>query len=69
MNTHNELGTVMETLGASRFRVVMDAGDEIVCYLSGKMRYRNINIIVGDRVEVIRDPSGGTASNRIVWRR
>lgn len=62
------LGTVTESLAGARFRVAMDEGQEVICYLAGKMRIRKISIQVGDRVEVILDPAGGKSTNRIVWR-
>lgn len=62
------MGTVIESLAGTRFKVQMDDGKEILCYLAGKLRLRRINVLVGDRVEVVLDPAGGTATNRIVWR-
>lgn len=62
------MGTVIESLAGTRFKVQMDDGKEILCYLAGKLRLRSINVLVGDRVEVVLDPAGGTATNRIVWR-
>jgi translation initiation factor IF-1 len=46
----------------------MDDGKELVAYLAGKLRLKNINVYVGDRVEVVLDPNGGHATHRIVWR-
>ncbi len=40
----------------------------IICYLSGKMRINKIRVNVGDRVEVVVDPYGGKATNRITRR-
>lgn len=64
----NPTGRVLEALADARFRVEMDGGESVICYLAGKLRFRNINIKVGDRVEVMLDPAGGKATNRIVWR-
>ena len=68
MRQNNPKGTVVEALAGTRFRVQMEDGKEILCYLAGKLRLKRINIIVGDKVEVVLDPAGGTATNRIVWR-
>jgi translation initiation factor IF-1 len=69
MRDKNPTGVVLECLAGARFRVQMDEGSEVICYLAGKMRIKNINIVVGDVVEVVLDPAGGKATNRIVWRR
>jgi translation initiation factor IF-1 len=65
----NPEGTVTDALGAGRFRVHMDDGKEVICYLAGKIKLKRIMVLVGDRVEVVLDPQGGTATNRIVWRK
>lgn len=63
------IGRVTEALAGARFRVVMEEDQkEIIAYLAGKLKVRKINITVGDRVEVLLDPAGGHATNRIVWR-
>ena len=62
-------GIVIEALADVRFRVRLDDGQEVICYLAGRMRYRNINVNVGDKVEVLLDPMGGKATNRITWRK
>ena len=51
-------GTVSEALPNTLFRVMI--GDqEILAYLSGKMRMHRIKILVGDKVDVLLDPYGG----------
>ncbi len=65
----NPTGVVIEALGGMRFRVRMEDGQEVICYVAGKMRIRKVNVFLGDTVEVVLDPAGGTATNRIVWRR
>jgi len=69
MRQNNPTGTVIEGLAGTRFKVQMEDGKEVICYLAGKMRMKRINILVGDKVEVVLDPAGGTATNRIVWRK
>jgi len=69
MKQNNPTGRVIETLAAARFRVQMEDGQEVICYLAGKMKVRNISVYVGDMVEVVLDPAGGKATNRIVWRK
>lgn len=68
MKNRNPVGTVTEALPATRFRVQMEDGAEIIAYLGGKMKVRRIQVCVGDKVEVVLDPAGGHATNRIVWR-
>lgn len=64
-----EWGSVMAMLGDGLYQVEMDSGKEVICYLAGKMRVRNISVYVGDKVEVVLDPAGGKTTNRIVWRK
>ncbi len=60
-------GQVTEALPNTFFRVRRsDNGEEILTYLSGKMRLNRIRVLVGDRVEVELDPYGG--KGRIVRR-
>lgn len=61
-------GQVIEVLPNNLYRVQMDAGREVMAYMSGAMRSRKISLLVGDRVEVKLDPYGGKTTNRIVWR-
>lgn len=69
MREKNPIGKVVETLGGGRFRVQMiDSGELVICYLGGKLKIRKISISLGDKVEIVLDPAGGDATNRIVWR-
>ena len=52
-------GTVTEALPNTMFRVQLETGPEIICYLAGKMRLHRIRVLVGDRVTVTLDPYGG----------
>ena len=45
-------GTVLESLSNSNFKVKLDNGHELLCFLSGKMRQNYIKVIPGDRVSV-----------------
>lgn len=58
-------GTVSEALPDALFRVDV-GGQEMLSYLSGKMRLHRIRVLVGDKVELELDPYGGKA--RIVKR-
>lgn len=49
---------VTEALPSTLFRVEVN-GEEMLAYLSGKMRLHRIRILVGDSVEVLLDPYGG----------
>ncbi|MFW5853042.1 MAG: translation initiation factor IF-1 [Patescibacteria group bacterium] len=53
------VGVVIESLPNTHFRVELENGQEIMAYLSGKMRLNRIRVLVGDRVEVLLDPYGG----------
>ena len=71
-------GVVTEALPSTLFRVKIENqsedknGDtseekeEILAYLSGKMRMHRIKVLIGDSVEIILDPYGG--KGRIVKR-
>ncbi len=60
-------GTVVEALPATQFRVKLDAGHEVLAYLSGKMRKYYIRILLGDRVRLELSPYDLTRG-RIVYR-
>ena len=58
---------VTESLPNTMFRVKRDDnGEEMLTYLSGKMRLHRIRVLIGDRVAVEVDPYGG--KGRIVKR-
>ena len=52
-------GTVIEALPGTQFRVKLDNQNEILAYLSGKMRryYYYIRLLLGDRVKVEISPN------------
>ncbi|MBU4479814.1 translation initiation factor IF-1 [Patescibacteria group bacterium] len=53
-------GVVTDALPNTLFRVKLNgAEDEILAYLSGKMRMYRIRVLVGDKVTVKTDPYGG----------
>ena len=60
------VGTVVEALPNTLFRVELSTGEQIMAYLAGKMRLYRIRVLVGDRVELVLDPYGGKA--RIIKR-
>jgi len=54
------LGVVTEALPNTLFRVKLEGReDELLTYLSGKMRMNRIRVLVGDKVSVELDPYGG----------
>ncbi len=59
-------GIVTEALPNTMFRVQLDDGTELIAYLSGKMRLHRIKVLIGDKVEVLKDPYGG--KGRVVKR-
>ena len=65
-NMLTALGFVTEALPNTLFKVEIKnlakdetENEEILAYLSGKMRMHRIKVLVGDRVEVVLDPYGG----------
>lgn len=52
-------GTVIEALPDTLFRVELQSGNILLCYLAGKMRINRIRVLIGDRVAVETDPYGG----------
>lgn len=61
------VGIVTEALPNTFFRVKRDdTGEEMLTYLSGKMRLHRIKVLIGDKVCVEVDPYGG--KGRIVKR-
>ncbi len=65
-NIETQVGVVTEALPNTMFRVLLESGEEILAYLSGKMRKYRIRVLVGDSVRLEMDPYGGKA--RIVTR-
>lgn len=65
MQEHNQQdtsveGTVTEALPNAMFRVHVDGQEEqMIAYLSGKMRRNRIRVLIGDKVRVEVDPYGG----------
>lgn len=45
-------GEVLQELGNSFFKVILDNDHEILCTISGKIRKNKIRIMAGDRVKV-----------------
>lgn len=60
-------GEVTETLPNTLFRVKLNDGRIVLCYLSGKMRINYIRIMPGDRVKIEMTPYD-PARGRIVYR-
>ena len=60
------IGTVVEALPDTTFRVQLDDGSVVLAYLSGKMRLRHIRVLVGDKVTLELSPD--RARGRITYR-
>lgn len=60
-------GIVTETLPNTMFRVELENGQEILAYVSGKMRMHFIKILPGDKVTVELSPYDLT-KGRITYR-
>lgn len=65
-DNNTAIGTIIEALPNTLFRVDLGGGKVIISYLSGKMRINRIKVLLGDRVEVLLDPYGG--KGRIIKR-
>ncbi len=60
-------GTVTDCLPGTQFKVELDNGHEVLAYLSGKMRWYYIRVLLGDRVLVELSPYDLTRG-RITYR-
>lgn len=60
-------GTVEELLPNMNFRVVLKNGMKVMAHLCGKMRMKNIRVLVGDTVTVEMSPYD-LSKARIVFR-
>ncbi len=60
-------GVVLEVLPNTTFRIELTNGAKLLGHISGKMRKNNINILLGDRVDVEVSPYDIT-KGRIVYR-
>ncbi|MFA5153392.1 MAG: translation initiation factor IF-1 [Clostridia bacterium] len=49
-------GQIIEALGNSIFKVMLDNGHEIIAHISGKIRINNIKLIIKDKVEIELSP-------------
>ncbi|HOR01838.1 MAG TPA: translation initiation factor IF-1 [Candidatus Woesebacteria bacterium] len=59
-------GQVTEVLPNSLYRVKLEAGNEIIAHLAGKLRLNRIRVIAGDSVSLVLSPDG--QMGRIVYR-
>jgi translation initiation factor IF-1 len=60
-------GEVLEALPSFKFRVKLESGEEILAYVSGKLRMHRIRILPGDKVTVETNPYDAKRG-RIVYR-
>lgn len=60
-------GTIEELLPNMTFRVVLQNGMPVLAHLCGKMRMRNIRVLVGDKVTVEMSPYD-LSKARIIYR-
>ena len=60
-------GEVVVALPSFQFRVKLDGGQEILAYVSGKLRMHKIRILPGDKVTVEMSPYD-SRRGRIVYR-
>lgn len=52
-------GIVTEAFPNTLFKVQVNEGEEVLCFLSGKMRLNRIRVLIGDRVAFEVDEYGG----------
>lgn len=45
-------GTVVDLLPNAMFRVDLETGNQVIGYISGRMRQNEIKILLGDQVEI-----------------
>ena len=55
------IGSVIEALPNTFFRVELENGEVVLSYLAGKIRLNRIRVLVGDKVSLELDPYGGKA--------
>lgn len=60
-------GVITEVLPSAKFRIELENGHKILGHVSGKIRKNNINILLGDKVEIEMTPYDLT-KGRIVYR-
>jgi len=61
------MGTIDESLSNANFLVTIDdTKEQVIAYVSGKMRINRIRVLVGDKVMIVLDEYGGKA--RIIQR-
>ena len=61
------LGTVVEALPGTQFRVELENGHQIIAHVAGRMRKHYIRLVPGDRVKVELTPYDLT-KGRITYR-
>ena len=49
-------GEILEALPSASFKILLDSGQEVRGYLSGKMRIHYIKLVPGDRVLIEMTP-------------
>lgn len=52
-------GVVIEAFPNTLFKVRIGENEEILCFLSGKMRLHRIRVLIGDKVSLEIDEYGG----------
>jgi len=61
-------GEIIDVLPNATFRIALDSGNNVLGYISGRMRQNEIKILLGDTVEVEFSPYD-LSKGRIVRRR
>ena len=61
------VGTVVEALPNTNFKVKLENGHEVLAHISGKLRMNYIKILPGDKVKLELSPYD-LSRGRITWR-
>lgn len=52
------IGTVIEALPDTQFKIQLEDGRDVLAYLAGKMRMNYIKVMIGDKVSLELSPDG-----------
>ena len=55
-DTINFIGTIIECMPNAMFKVELENGHKVTGMISGKIRKYNINILLGDKVDIEMSP-------------
>jgi translation initiation factor IF-1 len=56
-NEQMVVGTILDTLPNTTYRIELEDGRLMIAYLSGRMKRFRIKVLIGDKVEIVTDSS------------